>query len=195
MGFRGKSRLQIQIQLDLPKLKKTVKGFIKLTKEVAEEATQITARELAKTGATEARAIIEEQKKADIWPPLSAKYLQRKIREGYDERMLVRSQFYLDHINWWKVARTGKGSKARYRFGVRNVMHPEAKMPLGRLALIHEYGNGTRPPARPFWRALVRNLKRRKAFIRDTFQVSFSRIWKRKVKQRQRVKRTAKRAR
>jgi hypothetical protein len=170
-------KIQIGIKVDIQRARKGAKGFIKLLREVTEEACQATARKVAQVGAQEAQDILEEQRKAETWPPLNKDYLDRKIHEGYDPRMLIRSRFYLENIKWWKVRGSGKGRKAEYRFGVKQVQHPDAKMKLGRLAAIHEYGN-RRTPARPFWRPLAYNLRRRKGFLRTTFRGIFERLWK-----------------
>lgn len=179
--FPGK--VQIGLKVDTRGLVKKIKGYVRLIQQVTDQACQETARKIAQVGAEEARDIIDQQKKAEVWPPLKAWYLNQKIKEGYDPRMLVRSGFYLENIKWWKVRGSGKGKKAEYRFGVTQRPHPDAKMPLGRLASIHEYGTRT-VPARPFWRPLAYNLRRRKAFLRATFRGIFTRIWKRKVAQR-----------
>lgn len=177
------NKVQFGISVDIPRAMKAAKGLIRITKQVTDQACQETAREVAKVGAKEAIEIIDKQLKVMVWPPLNRDYLKKKIEEGYDPRMLVRSAFYLDHITWWKVLGSGKGRKAEYRFGVKQVWHPDAKMKLGRLAAIHEYGT-RQTPARPFWRPLAYNLRRRKAFLRSTFSNIFERIWKARMAKR-----------
>lgn len=179
------SKLQIGISVDTKGLSKKIKGLTRIIKQVTEEACQAAAREIAKQGAKEAFEVIENQTKAEMWPPLRPKYLKRKISEGYDPLMLVRSRFYLEHISWWKNRSTGSGRQAQYKFGVRQAIHPDAHMPLGQLAAIHEYGTRDgRVPARMFWRTLTYNLRRRTGWQRKVFNEQFKRYWRLRSKRK-----------
>ncbi len=99
-------------------------------------------RSLASKVAAEVKRVIADQ--VYDWKPLNAKYKAKKVVQGFDERTLVRSRFYLDNIEWW-MSSTG------VHVGVRNIIHPDAGISLNKLARIHEFGHGT-TPARPHWR-------------------------------------------
>ena len=78
---------------------------------------------------------------------LSFDWVQRKERGGYDTRPYIMTGFYRDNI-------TALSEDGHLVVGFKKkLMHPRAKMPVGQLALVLEYGDLARGlPARPLWR-------------------------------------------
>jgi hypothetical protein len=128
------------------KNRKSFARFLAIFQNAASlQATQ-AAKDAAKAIAEEAKEVIESQ--GFDWEPLSPRYLQRKIDEGYDPRMLIRTREYLEGIGWGVTHN-------RVWTGVPpNKIHQGSKLPLIILAKIHEFGTKT-TPARPLWRTLL----------------------------------------
>lgn len=177
-AFSGK--VKIGLSMDTNALRNATTRMGRAIRQASNEACQATARELSQIAVTELVDIMETQRYKFRWPPLKPRYLRWKIRHGLDPRILIATGFYKEHITSWKDNRA-KGTAARYVYGLRPThQHPNAKMPLHRLALIHEYGAPTvNIPPRPLWRPFARNLIRRRALHRDLFQKHFAVSWKR----------------
>ena len=90
---------------------------------------------------------------------LSEAWVKSKKRRGADTRPFIEFGAYKDAI-------TIKTRDGHLSVGFKQAQHPRAKMTVGRLALILEYGDLARNiPARPLWRRTTeefqRNLRRR----------------------------------
>jgi hypothetical protein len=104
--------------------------------------------------AAEVQLYVWDQTGAGSWPPLSHAWLQTKIREGLDERMLVAAGDYYAAI---KARKKAGGSKVEV--GLPDDAHPSSGLPYKELGRILEYGHrgfkqvgeGLIPP-RPHWR-------------------------------------------
>lgn len=81
--------------------------------------------------------------------PLTKHYLRRKVREGYDRRILMRSSEYVDSIQIFKQGRRIWG----VGIPVRKKSHKKT-LEMWKLAHYLEYGT-KRMPARPHWRPVI----------------------------------------
>jgi|DewCreStandDraft_5_1066085.scaffolds.fasta_scaffold24393_2 ribosomal protein S30 len=105
---------------------------------------------VAEKMAERVKAHIEKQEPRLKWKPLSKAYLRRKIRLGYDKRILIASGQYIDSIYVYR-------SDKAYVVGVRPRIHMGAKglseggMKMSLLAKWLEFGT-RKMPARPHWR-------------------------------------------
>lgn len=114
----------------------------------ANEVTKKWAEEVVK----EAKRVLENQ--TYNWKPLKEYYKKRKIKMGLDERILIATGFYKNHIEAWTY-------RGRVHFGVRKtVIHEPSGLPLYVIARIHEFGTRT-VPARPLWRPVFSKMLRR----------------------------------
>jgi len=136
-----------------PKTKAVVakkrKSFTKFL-AVFEEEVSLQAfkcnKDMAKEITAEAKSIIENQ--SYRWRPLTDQYLRRKIKQGYDRRILIRTKEYVDSISWGVTG-------GRVWAGIPALkIHQGSGMPIAKLARIHEFGTKT-VPARPLWRPLL----------------------------------------
>lgn len=92
--------------------------------------------------------------------PLNRAYLRRKIREGWDPRILIRSGAYVTSIGIIDTQveeRPGgkRGQRVTFTVGVPDEKHPMAKLTYAQLGMIHEFGTNTisaRPHWRPVWK-------------------------------------------
>jgi hypothetical protein len=134
-------------------------GFIVLFQNQARVKATNLMRSFASAMAKEARAVIDQQRYD--WVPLTEAYLAYKRAHGLSLKILIASKFYYDHISWWM---DDKG----VHVGVPNVIHPTAKIALGFLARIHEYGYGHVPP-RPLWRPLISVMLRKFPKYREAY--------------------------
>jgi hypothetical protein len=124
---------------------KSFEGFLVIFQKQAQVKATNLLRSFAAALAKEARRVIDEQRYD--WKELTAGYLAYKKAHGLSTKILVATKFYYDHISWWM---DDKG----VHVGVPNIIHPTAKISLGFLARIHEFGYGHVPP-RPLWRPLI----------------------------------------
>lgn len=144
----AKAGLQFTAKAPSPKrVTGAMTGFLSvLETEVVDQANK-TLEKLAKLYVAEVIRVIESQ--AYNWKPLSDRYAAHKKRNDLDPRTYIATGFFLEHVVVWK------DSKGRLHAGLRpNVIHPDAKMPLVKLARIHEFGIGNNP-ARPLWRTAL----------------------------------------
>jgi len=138
--------------------------------EVELKATQAN-KDVAREFVAEACKIIETQQYK--WKPLTQRYLDRKIREGYDKRTLIRTQEYLDAISWG-VTPTG-----RIWAGVPpHKIHQDSGLPMFVLAKIHEFGTET-IPARQLWRPLISRFVRQKPKFGERYRKAIAQAMKR----------------
>lgn len=95
--------------------------------------------------------------------PLNEFTLKRKLKEGQDERILIATGFYVNHIG---VVEIKKGKGYTYRVGFTATMHPGG-LPMNVLGRVLEYGSRIRvtPKMRAYlhWRGL--HLKATTKFI------------------------------
>lgn len=103
------------------------------------------ARRVCETFRTDLIERIEDQRFQHA--PLSPKYLEWKQRKGLDERILIATRFYIDHI---AVRRSHRG----YKVGVGDARSPNAKVSLRQIVRWLEFGT-TQMPARPHWRPMI----------------------------------------
>ena len=95
------------------------------------------------------RAILLEQRY--VWTPLNPKYLHKKIREGYDPRILIRTKEYVESIAVF--TEPAANLSAAFRVGVPDEKIHNSGMTFRKLAGVHEYGRRDgKIPARPHWR-------------------------------------------
>jgi hypothetical protein len=126
--------------------------------------------EIAQALAIEAKDVILNQEYK--WKPLTDSYLARKIREGYDRRMLVRTQEYVDAISYGSV-------RGRVWFGVPpGIIHQDSGLPMYVLAKIHEFGTDT-IPARQLWRPLLSRFMRQRKEFGDRYRKEIYKAMKR----------------
>lgn len=134
-----------------------VKAFTKFMSVFIEEVSLKAFecnKEIAKAVTEKAKEVIEEQ--LFDWTPLTKKYLERKITEGYDPRIYIRSREFLMSISWGVThGRVWSGVPARK-------IHEDSGLPMHVLARIHEYGApSVGIPPRPLWRPII------SMFVRD----------------------------
>lgn len=143
-----------KIRSSLAKKRRSFTAFIPVfTREVELQATEAN-KEVAKQIVTEARAALDEQKYDH--KPLNPKYRQKKIDEGHDERILIRTKEYMESISWGVThGRVWAGVPSRK-------IHRDSGLLLTVLARIHEFGT-SRVPARPLWRPLISSILRRRS--------------------------------
>lgn len=133
--------------------------FATIFKRTARAEASNLLRSLAAKVVKEVKTALLEQRYA--WVPLTEDYLKAKIKAGLDTRTLLATLFYFHHISWW---RDSNG----VHMGVPNVQHPTAKIPLGMLARVHEYGTA-RIPARPLWRPALSKILREFPKLREEY--------------------------
>lgn len=85
------------------------------------------------------------------WYPLDPKYLRRKVRQGFDPRILVRTKQYVESLQVSDPEQIENG--ILYRVEVPDEDH-NSGLPFRELARIMEFGrrDGKKPYARPHWR-------------------------------------------
>lgn len=85
------------------------------------------------------------------WYPLDPEYLRRKVRQGFDPRILVRTKQYVESMQVFGLEDAEHG--VLFRVGVPDEDH-NSGLPFRELARIMEYGrrDGAKPYARPHWR-------------------------------------------
>ena len=119
---------------------------------------------------------------SEPWPPLSPKYLQRKIKLGMDQRMLIASGNYLKKI---RALRAGVG-----RWVVEppdtimepTKLNPKPKFTYRQLAVVLESGSMTRNiPPRPHWDPMAEKYKGRTSEFERSLQKSFNRRLQKKL--------------
>lgn len=122
-----------------------VRLFNDSAKETASQYLKIEAEKLTR----ELRFAILGQKYQ--WYPLDPTYLRRKVREGFDPRILIRTKQYVESMQVFGPEESEHG--VLYRVGVPDEEH-NSGLPFRELARIMEYGrrDGKKPYARPHWR-------------------------------------------
>lgn len=122
-----------------------VQDFEESARETAERFLNLKAERLTRQLR---EAILGQQYN---WYPLDPKYLRRKVREGFDPRILVRTKQYVESIQVFGPDEAEHG--VLFRVGVPNDDH-NSGLPFRQLARIMEYGrrDGKKPYARPHWR-------------------------------------------
>jgi len=91
--------------------------------------------------------VVGHLKKQDIpgWDRLSREYKRRKVKEGYDPRMLIRTQEYVDSIETFK---SGKDWVAGVKRGKRYANGNE----IADIGIVHEvWSTISGKPFRPLW--------------------------------------------
>jgi len=109
--------------------------------------------DLAKETVKDIRTRIRQQMYNHV--PLNPIYKREKIKQGYDRRILIRTSFYVKHI---QVLRLKFPRGIGFRVGVQNLTHPATGINLEELARRLEYGDG-KMPARPHFRPTLMNIQ------------------------------------
>jgi hypothetical protein len=130
-------------------LKKKRKAFSRFV-TTFEQQVQLKAHkcnlDIAQEMAEEAKEIIENQ--SYKWVPLTDAYLDRKIAQGYDPRIMIKTREYTDAIDY------GDKDGVVWVGFPEDKIHQGSNLPIRVLAKIHEFGTRT-VPARPLWRPLL----------------------------------------
>jgi phage gpG-like protein len=132
------------------------------------------SEEKVRTGAEEYKKLVldtlEQQRYADRWQPLSARYLAWKKRKKRDLRILIATKEYMQSIEVRKEDGAAPAGEKRVFFivGLPDRIHQDSKLPIRKLALIHEFGVPATPdhaaiPARPLWRPTQEEFKAKHA--------------------------------
>lgn len=110
------------------------------------------------------------------WYPLDPEYLRRKVQQGFDPRILVRTKQYVESLQPFGPEETEFG--VLWRVTVPDEEH-NSGLPFRELARIMEYGrrDGKKPYARPHWRPtwgiFVRDLPTVASQFRDEILTDF----------------------
>lgn len=192
----------------MPKARRTTKADIQrkrrsFTKFLAvfSEETELHAfecnKEIAKAIAEEAKKVIEGQEYN--WRPLSERYLESKIVQGYDPRIYIRTGELLESISWgvthgkvWtgipaRVMHTGRLARADES--------PRPPIPMRWLARWLEFGathkkketksGGTYQiilPPRPIWRPILSKFVRLKPEFGKRYRKALTKAVKRRTR-------------
>jgi len=137
---------RVTTKLDLVHKHKVFTRFMSVFKSEVKLNAAECSKEIAKSMAQEAVDILEDQ--IYNWEPLTEKYLDYKIKHGYDPRVLIKTGEYKDSISWGVThGKVWCGIPSR-------LIHQGSGMLMTKLARIHEFGTAT-IPARPLWRPLL----------------------------------------
>lgn len=159
----------------IAKKKKTFTSFIAVfTNEASLLAGQLNKR-IAKEYAEAAREVIKTQHYN--WTPLTKKYLEKKISEGWDRRIYIRTSELLNSISWGVThGKVWTGLPARK-------IHKDSGMPLHILGRILEYGvpaNNLVP--RPIWRTLLATFTKKKKKFAQGYRAELHKAMKRRIR-------------
>jgi hypothetical protein len=158
--------------------KSHIPDFRRLRRVLTAEANAVLEREteaFAEAEATRFRRDIERQVFRSFREhPLTPAYFARKRRAGLDERILIATGWYTDHIRVWRHRSPSGNTRERYwRVGFHpTVLARDAKgrrvpITLDRLARVHEFGSAIhRIPARPHWNVHLRAMRERAHDVR-----------------------------
>jgi len=125
------------------------KNFVQIFEDSAKESAKEFLKLRSEALTRQLRDAILGQKYN--WYPLDAKYLRRKIRQGFDPRILIRTKEYVESLQVSKPEESELG--ILYRVEVPDKEH-NSGLPFQELARIMEFGrrDGKKPYARPHWR-------------------------------------------
>lgn len=133
-----------------PNIKEKVRGFDKF---------------VAQKMAEEVKSVIKEQKEA--WPPLNPYYKKRKVKAGYDPRMLIATGQYLSSITVYRSNNVWVVGTKPFRQHMGSKLNKGKMVPMSKLALWLEYGT-SKMPARPHFRpAFYRTRQRVKELFKE----------------------------
>lgn len=125
-------------------------NFVQLFELSAKEAADRLLR-------VEAEKLTRELKEAILgqkydWYPLDPEYLRRKIRDGFDPRILIRTKQYVESMQVYGPEDSPHG--VIYRVDIPKDDEHNSGLPFSELARIMEFGrrDGKKPYARPHWR-------------------------------------------
>jgi phage gpG-like protein len=111
-----------------------------------------------------------QQRYASRWQPLSERYLAWKKRKKRDLRILIATKEYMQSIEVRREEGTAAAGERRIFFivGLPDKIHQDSKMPIRKLARIHEFGlpatkDHAAIPARPLWRPTQEEFKAKHA--------------------------------
>jgi hypothetical protein len=136
--------------------------FTALRSSIKIKANEYTVKVAAEV-VQEAKNILDEQRYK--WKPLNPDYLDEKIREGLDQRILIATKDYMDYgIKSWV--------KDGYVFvGPTDAIHETSGLTYKKLAQIHEWGTWC-IPSRPLWRPLLSTMIRRKPMLQIMYRAA-----------------------
>lgn len=137
--------------------KRDYKKFFTVLEDSAISTVATMTRELAEELVEDLKESIEYQ--IFDWKPLSEKYLEWKMQEGLDERIMIATGDYLDSIAVIEIVR-GRGIQVRV--GLPDAVATESGLTYDQLARVHEFGSRKmKIPSRPHWRPLYKQAQRR----------------------------------
>lgn len=164
--------------LSMPAYRKPhIPDFRRLRRTLVAEANAVLERE-TKAFADAEVALFQQEIERQVFPsfeahPLTPRYFARKRRQGLDERILIATGWYRDHIRVWRHRSLTNRRERWWRIG----FHPRVRardaaghilpITLDRLARVHEFGSAiNRIPARPHWRPHLRDMRVRARAVR-----------------------------
>lgn len=157
--------------------KPSLPDFRRLRRTLAAEATAVLERE-TRAFADREVALFRQEIERQVFPsfaqhPLTPAYFARKRRAGLDERILIATGWYTDHLRVWRHRSLVNRRERWWRIGFHpTVLARDAKgrrvpITLDRLARVHEFGSAIhRIPARPHWRPHLRAMRVRAREVR-----------------------------
>jgi len=107
--------------------------------------------------------------------PLKRAYFKRKKQQGLDERVMIATEWYKDHVRVWRWRPVNAD---RHTHGYRVGFHPRVQardakgrivpILLDKLAKVHEHGSADQNiPPRPHWRPHLKAMTRRARTLRE----------------------------
>lgn len=140
-----------------------IPDFRKVTRKFAEIANGVLTKVAEKFAEDEAK-LFRQEITNQVFPafrryPLSEEYLYRKKRAGADERVMLATHWYRDHIKVWAMADPKGRRRVRWiRIGfhhavqARNLKGEVVPILLDLVAKVHEFGsNKLNIPPRAHW--------------------------------------------
>jgi len=150
--------------------------FVRIFEESAKSAASRVLKLRCEQLTRELRDAILGQKYN--WYPLSPEYLRRKVAQGFDPRILIRTKEYVESLQVSEQEETEFG--LLFRVEVPDEEH-NSGLPFRELARIMEFGrrDGKKPYARPHWRPtwgiFIRDLPTVTSQLRTEILVDFRR--------------------
>lgn len=167
--------VRLKVKVDADTTIRAIKRIQTLLPHVVESAVQKACEYIEK----EEKATILDQMVS--WPPLSEKYLQRKIAQGLDSRILVATSNLVGSISTEKIRRSKDGiigtvtikpNRYKGRSSRKNTGRESRSRTADFIAFIHEY---TFTPRRPFINPTYQRVKKEvENIIQNAIGILFS---------------------
>jgi hypothetical protein len=168
--------------------KPNIPDFRKVTRKFAEIASGALTKAAEKFAKDEAK-LFRQEITDQIFPafrryPLSEEYLYRKKRAGADERVMLATHWYRDHIKVWPMADPKGRRNVRWiRIGfhhavqARNLKGEVVPILLDLVAKVHEFGSEKlNIPPRAHWVPHRTAMRRRAKKLRDRIRAETMRL-------------------